>query len=63
MEKYTYDNWWNGEVTLNYARKVWTKEDAPIIVEWLNFDEGDVACFDGVAGVEPQSETVWRQAG
>jgi elongation factor G len=21
-----------------------------------------VACFDGVAGVEPQSETVWRQA-
>ena len=43
MEKYTYDNWWNGEVTLNYARKVWTKEDAPIIVEWLNFDEGDVA--------------------
>ena len=23
---------------------------------------GAVACFDGVAGVEPQSETVWRQA-
>merc|ERR1712146_758792 len=24
--------------------------------------EGAVAVFDGVAGVEPQSETVWRQA-
>ena len=24
--------------------------------------DGSVACFDGVAGVEPQSETVWRQA-
>src|SRR5262249_785417 len=25
--------------------------------------DGAVTCFDGVAGVEPQSETVWRQAG
>src|SRR3546814_7146990 len=24
--------------------------------------DGAVACFDRVAGVEPQSETVWRQA-
>jgi len=24
--------------------------------------DGGVVCFDGVAGVEPQSETVWRQA-
>src|SRR3546814_2909157 len=24
--------------------------------------DGAVACFDAVAGVEPQSETVWRQA-
>src|SRR3546814_11830031 len=24
--------------------------------------DGAVAAFDGVAGVEPQSETVWRQA-
>lgn len=24
--------------------------------------DGAVALFDGVAGVEPQSETVWRQA-
>ena len=24
--------------------------------------DGAVACFDGVAGVEPHSETVWRQA-
>ncbi len=25
--------------------------------------DGSVAVFDGVAGVEPQSETVWRQVG
>ena len=24
--------------------------------------DGAVAVFDGVSGVEPQSETVWRQA-
>merc|ERR1711966_278420 len=24
--------------------------------------DGAIACFDGVSGVEPQSETVWRQA-
>merc|ERR1719424_643616 len=24
--------------------------------------DGAIACFDGVAGVEPQTETVWRQA-
>ena len=24
--------------------------------------DGGVVCFDSVAGVEPQSETVWRQA-
>ena len=24
--------------------------------------DGAVACFDAVAGVQPQSETVWRQA-
>jgi elongation factor G len=24
--------------------------------------DGAVACFDSVAGVEPQTETVWRQA-
>src|SRR5207302_9010188 len=28
----------------------------------LRVHDGAVAVFDGVAGVEPQSETVWRQA-
>jgi len=30
-------------------------------LKWSVLD-GAVAVFDGVAGVEPQSETVWRQA-
>lgn len=38
-KKYTYDNWWNGEVTLNYSLRVCNKGDEPIIVEWVNFDE------------------------
>src|SRR6202045_3395765 len=28
----------------------------------LRVRDGAVACFDAVAGVQPQSETVWRQA-
>src|SRR5204862_7853612 len=38
-------------------------DDVNIEVERsLRVLDGAVACFDGVAGVEPQSETVWRQA-
>jgi elongation factor G len=37
--------------------------DCPAEVERsLRVLDGAVACFDAVAGVEPQSETVWRQA-
>ena len=36
---------------------------SPLQVERsLRVLDGAVALFDGVAGVEPQSETVWRQA-
>ena len=38
------------------ALAAWTRQQFPGVVD------GAVAVFDGVAGVEPQSETVWRQA-
>jgi translation elongation factor EF-G len=37
-------------------------DGCPQVERSLRVLDGAVALFDGVAGVEPQSETVWRQA-
>ena len=40
--------------------------ELPVILQverYLRVLDGAVAVFDAVAGVEPQSETVWRQVG
>jgi hypothetical protein len=40
--KYTYDNWWNGDVTLVYATRVFDKGDEPRLADWIDFSESDV---------------------
>lgn len=41
-KKYTYDDWWNGDVTLVFASKVWTDVE-PVVATWDDFSEEDVA--------------------
>lgn len=42
MKKYTYDNWWNGDVVLRDATLELDKDDKPILVNWSDFSESDV---------------------
>lgn len=41
IEKYTYDNWWNGDVTLVHATRYCGEGDEPILVDWADFSESD----------------------
>lgn len=41
-KNYTYDNWWNGDVTLVDATRYFEKGDEPVIVNWEDFSESDV---------------------
>lgn len=41
-KSYTYDNWWNGEVTLVYATIYLEKGDDPLLVKWEDFYIEDV---------------------
>jgi hypothetical protein len=43
IKKYTYWDWYDGKVVLQYCRFVFDKEkqEAPIVVSWENFDEGE----------------------
>ena len=45
--------------TSSIRRVTWT---SPLKLSARSVLDGAVAVFEGVAGVEPQSETVWRQA-
>jgi hypothetical protein len=39
--KYTYDNWLNGDVTLVDATRVFDKGDEPKMADWIDFSESD----------------------
>lgn len=40
-EEATYDNWWNGDVTLVHATRYCNKGDEPLLVDWADFSESD----------------------
>ena len=57
----------SGNATASTIASTSSTRPATSISRWklsvrLRVLDGAVAVFDGVAGVEPQSETVWRQA-
>ena len=39
---YTYNNWWDGDVTLVFATRYFDKGDEPIMVNWEDFNASDV---------------------
>ena len=40
--KYTFDNWWNGDVILEYATIYHHKNETPLLVGWGDFNNSDV---------------------
>jgi len=40
--KYTFDNWWNGDVILEYATIYHHKNETPLLVGWGDFNLEDV---------------------
>jgi len=42
MKKYTYKDWFDGDVTLKYAKSIFIDGSIPLLVSWDEFDEIDV---------------------
>lgn len=42
MKKLSYEDWYNGNVTLKYANTIFIKGNKPKLVSWVDFDEVDV---------------------
>jgi hypothetical protein len=40
--KYTYDNWWSGDVTLIYSTYFFYKSDKPQLLSWTDFSDSEV---------------------
>ncbi|GAB4834237.1 Nonribosomal peptide synthetase 7 [Ancistrocladus abbreviatus] len=59
---YTGRNCKIGEVHEGTATMDWMEQEREIVEQVLRVLDGTICLFDSVAGVEPQSETVWRQA-
>lgn len=43
MKKLTYEDWYNGGVTLKYAKSVFINRNKPQLVSWDDFNEADVS--------------------
>src|SRR3954469_18240442 len=52
----------DNEYTINIIDTPAHVDSTPEAGPWRRVLHGAVVCCDGVQGVEPQSETVWRQA-
>lgn len=42
MKKFSYENWYDGIITLKYAKSIFSKDSKPKLVSWNDFNQFDV---------------------